>query len=72
LQSELERLRDEQIHMEKDLSHICNRRHNLTEEKLKATNLLQGVKRLEEELERLTEEKTQVDLDEKVFNYVIH
>jgi len=39
---------------------------------MKATNILQGVKRLEEELERLTEEKTQVDLDEKVSNYLIH
>jgi len=39
---------------------------------MKATNILQGVKRLEEELERLSEEKTQVDLDEKVSNYLIH
>jgi len=58
--------------MENDLSNIRIRWHNLTKEKMKATNILQGVKRLEEELERLTEEKTQVDLDEKVSNYLIH
>ncbi|KAL9332842.1 hypothetical protein ACSQ67_002452 [Phaseolus vulgaris] len=64
-QSESERLREEQRHMENDLSNIRIRWHNLTKEKMKATNILQGVKRLEEELERLSEEKTQVDLDEK-------
>lgn len=65
LQSELDRLKDEQRYMEKDLSSIQMRWHTVREEKTKATNILQGVKRLEEELERLTEEKTQVDLDEK-------
>jgi len=72
LQSELDRLKDEQRYMEKDLSSIQMRWHTVREEKTKATNILQGVKRLEEELERLTEEKTQVDLDEKVYNYLIH
>ena len=62
LQSELDRLKDEQRYMEKDLSSIQMRWHTVREEKTKATNILQGVKRLEEELERLTEEKTQVDL----------
>ncbi|XP_027334431.1 DNA repair protein RAD50 [Abrus precatorius] len=65
LHTELERLWDEQKHMEHDLSDVQIRWHTLREEKVKATNILQDVKRLEEELERLTEEKTQVDLDEK-------
>lgn len=72
LQSELERLSEEQRHMENDLSNIEIRWLNLKEEKLKATNVLQRVKKLEEELEHLTEENTQVDLDEKVSYYLIH
>lgn len=38
----------------------------MREEKVKAANTLQDVKRVEEELERLNDEKTQVDLHEKV------
>lgn len=66
LHTELEKLREEQRYMENDLSNIQIRWHTLREEKVKAANTLQDVKRLEEELERLTEEKAQVDLDEKV------
>ncbi|KAF3456639.1 hypothetical protein FNV43_RR01293 [Rhamnella rubrinervis] len=65
LHSELEKLRDEQRYMENDLSNIQIRWHTLREEKVKAANILRDVKKAEEELERLTEEKSQVDLDEK-------
>lgn len=66
LHNELEKLRDEQRYMENDLSNIQIRWHTLREEKVKAANTLRDVKKAEEELERLTEEKNQVDLDEKV------
>lgn len=52
--------------MENDLSHIQIRWHALREEKVTAANMLRDVKKAEEELERLAEEKNQVELDEKV------
>ena len=52
--------------MENDLASIKIRWHTLREEKMRAESMLQDVKRVEEELERLAEEKTQVLLDEKV------
>lgn len=52
--------------MENDLSNIQIRWHTLREEKVKAANTLRDVRKAEEELDRLTEEKGQVDLDEKV------
>lgn len=66
LQNELEKLRDEQRYMENDLSNIQIRWHTLREEKVKAANTLRDVKKAEEELERLWEEKNQLDFDEKV------
>ena len=50
-----------------DLSNIRIRWHTLREEKVKAANALRDVRKAEEELVRLTEEKSQVDFDEKVF-----
>lgn len=52
--------------MENDLANIQIRWHTLREEKVKAANTLRDVRKAEEELDRLTEEKGQVDLDEKV------
>lgn len=72
MQSELEKLRDEQRYMENDLSNIQIRWHSLREEKVKAANVLRDVKKAEEELERLAEEKSQVDLDEKVTFYELY
>lgn len=66
LHNELEKLRDEQRYMENDLSNIQIRWHSLREEKVRAANTLRDVKKAEEELERLWEEKNQLDLDEKV------
>ncbi|KAI3424599.1 Zinc-hook domain-containing protein [Psidium guajava] len=65
LQNDLEKLRDEQRYMENDLSNIQIRWHTLREEKVKAANTLRDVKKAEEELERLWEEKNQLDFDEK-------
>ncbi|XP_031379425.1 DNA repair protein RAD50 isoform X1 [Punica granatum] len=65
LHNELEKLREEQRYMENDLSNIQIRWHTLREEKVKAANTLRDVKKVEEELDRLAEEKSQLDLDEK-------
>ncbi|KAJ4846048.1 DNA repair protein rad50 [Turnera subulata] len=65
LQNDVEKLRDEQRYMENDLSNLQIRWHALREEKVTAANLLRDVKKAEEELERLIEEKNQVALDEK-------
>ncbi|KAF8028011.1 hypothetical protein BT93_E0810 [Corymbia citriodora subsp. variegata] len=65
LHNELEKLRDEQRYMENDLSNIQIRWHTLREEKVTAANTLRDVKKAEEELERLWEERNQLDLDEK-------
>ena len=40
----------------------------LREEKVKTANALRDVKKAEEELDRLAEEKSQFDLDEKVLH----
>ncbi|KAK9288716.1 hypothetical protein L1049_017179 [Liquidambar formosana] len=63
--NDLEKLRDEQRYMENDLSNIQIRWHTLREEKAKAANSLRDVKKAEEELDHLAEEKAQLDLDEK-------
>lgn len=65
LHNDLEKLRDEQRYMENDLSNIQIRWHSLREEKVRAANMLQDVKKAEEELDRLAEEKSQLELDEK-------
>lgn len=70
LASKLEKLKDGQRDIENVLSNIRLRWHSLREEKVKATAILENVKRLAE-LGRLTEEKTRADLDEKVSNYLI-
>ncbi|CAN8315648.1 unnamed protein product [Cochlearia groenlandica] len=65
LHEELEKLRDEQICMERDISCLQARWHALREDKAKAANLLRDVTKTEEDLERLAEEKSQLDLDVK-------
>lgn len=65
LHTELTNLMDEQRNMDTDISGIQSRLQNARADKMNAAMKLQDVKRLEEELERLTEEMTQVDLDEK-------
>ncbi|GFY83903.1 DNA repair-recombination protein [Actinidia rufa] len=65
LHNDQEKLRDEQRYMENDLSSNQQRWHMLREEKVKTANALRDVKKAEEELDRLAEEKSQFDLDEK-------
>lgn len=54
--------------MENDLASIQVRWHMVREESVKAAHVLDNIKRVEEELGRLTEEKSQLDLDEKVIS----
>lgn len=68
MRDELEKLREERRYMENDLSDTRIRWHSLKEEKGKAANILRDVERVEAELDHLTEEKSQVDLDEKVIS----
>lgn len=66
LSAEVENLREEQKILSSDLSNIQMRWHALREEKLKASSILHKVKKAEEDLVILAEEKDQVELDEKV------
>ncbi|XP_021291599.1 DNA repair protein RAD50 [Herrania umbratica] len=65
LHDEVEKLRDEQIFMEKDLSSIQLRWHDIREKKVEVANTLRDFKKAEEELEHLADEKSQLDLEEK-------
>lgn len=65
LDSDLEKLRDEQRNMENDLSSITIRWHTVREEKVEAASKLRELKETEDNLEQLVQEKNQVDLDEK-------
>ncbi|XP_043719530.1 DNA repair protein RAD50 isoform X1 [Telopea speciosissima] len=65
LDYEVQKLRDEKDSMSSDLSNVEMRWRNAREEKLKAANILNSIKKAEEELEHLVEEKNQVDLEEK-------
>ncbi|KAF4357093.1 hypothetical protein G4B88_004503 [Cannabis sativa] len=71
LHNELEKLRDDQRYMEKDMSNIKDRLHALCAEKVQADNVFRDVRKAEEELERLVEEKSQVELDEKYLKETI-
>lgn len=72
LHDELENLRVDQKHMENDLSSMQDRWYILREKKTEVANTLRDIKKAEEELERLAEEKSQVDLDEKVICFFQH
>ncbi|XP_050372019.1 DNA repair protein RAD50 [Argentina anserina] len=66
LHGELDKLKKEQRDMEGDLSNIQMRWHSVREEKMRAASVLERFERTEEELEQLTDEKSQIDLDEKL------
>lgn len=66
MKTELEKLADEQMDMQKDISSIQTRLLKARDDKMNAEKKLQGGKRLEEELECLKEEMVQIDLDVKV------
>ncbi|CAJ2668179.1 unnamed protein product [Trifolium pratense] len=65
LHTEMRKMMDDDSYMKKDILNFTNRLNHATNDKNKAATKLQEVKRLEEDLEHLTEEMTQVDLDEK-------
>lgn len=65
LHNELGRLKDEQRHMEKELANIQLRWHSMREKKVEIANSLRDLKKVEEELESLAVEKTQVELEEE-------
>lgn len=71
MHGELEKLREEQRYMEADLSNIQMRWHSVREEKIRAASIFRDFERTEEELERLTEEKSQIDLDAKVISLAL-
>jgi len=66
LQNDIEKLRDEQRYMENDLSSLQMRWHSVREEKLKVANQFAYIKSVQEELEHLEEEKSHLELEEKV------
>ncbi|CAA6659879.1 unnamed protein product [Spirodela intermedia] len=65
LHGEMDKLRDEQKYMSSDLSNAQMRWHSLREEKLKASGILHKIKKADEEIIHLEEEKIQVEFDEK-------
>lgn len=67
LSNELEKLGEEQENMESDVSNIRLRWHEAREDKVKAASVIRDVKKAEEDLEHLAEEKIQLELDEKVY-----
>ncbi|KAK6161690.1 hypothetical protein DH2020_005071 [Rehmannia glutinosa] len=66
---DLDKLRVDQLAMQQDLSTLQLRWNSIREEKIKVANILSNIKRAEEELDRLAEEKSQVELDLKADQY---
>ncbi|GMJ01782.1 hypothetical protein like AT2G31970 [Hibiscus trionum] len=65
LYNAVEDLRAEQRYMEKDLQSIQVRWHDIREKKVEVANTLRDFKKAEEEIEQLSEERRQLDLEEK-------
>ncbi|XP_010274077.1 PREDICTED: DNA repair protein RAD50 [Nelumbo nucifera] len=65
LSNDVERLREEKEFMKADLSNIEMRWRTVREEKIRAANMLISFKKTEENLNRLVEEKDQIDLEDK-------
>ncbi|KAL2506407.1 DNA repair protein RAD50 [Abeliophyllum distichum] len=65
LHQDIKNLNEDWRNMDQDLSNLQVRWHSLREEKATTANTLGNIKRAEEELERLTEEKSRIELDEK-------
>ncbi|KAL6532168.1 hypothetical protein OROGR_014138 [Orobanche gracilis] len=64
--ADLDKLRVDQSNMKEDLSSLQLRWNIIKDEKTKVANLLSNIKRVEEELDRLAEEKSQVELNIKL------
>nr|XP_033516973.1 DNA repair protein RAD50-like isoform X2 [Nicotiana tomentosiformis] len=65
LSSEVEKLKDDRRYMENEFSSFQLRWFTVREEKTQAANKLNNVKRAEEELDDLVEQKNKVELEEK-------
>ncbi|KAM7489114.1 hypothetical protein LguiB_026598 [Lonicera macranthoides] len=65
LHNDMEKLREEQRDMENDVSSVQLKWRAAREEKIKASVALRDFEKVEEELGRLAEERTQVELEEK-------
>lgn len=66
MSSEVEKLKDDRRYMENEFSSFQLRWFTVREEKTQAANKLNNVKRAEEELDDLVEQKNKVELEEKV------
>lgn len=66
MSSEVEKLKDDRRYMENEFSSFQLRWFTVREEKAQAANKLNNVKRAEEELDDLVEQKNKVELEEKV------
>ncbi|KAJ1696950.1 hypothetical protein LUZ63_005462 [Rhynchospora breviuscula] len=67
LSNEVETLREEQRFLNDDVANIQMRWSALREEKLKISGILHKLKKAEEDINLLTEERVQVELDQKHF-----
>lgn len=65
LQSDCHKLSEERNHMVDDLHSTNLRMYNIREEKMKVAGVLNNLKKVEDELECLMEEKRQVELEDK-------
>lgn len=65
LHQDIKNLNEEWRNLDQDLSNLQVRWHSLREEKATTANTLGNIKRAEEELDRLAEEKSRIELDEK-------
>ncbi|GER39775.1 DNA repair protein RAD50 [Striga asiatica] len=65
LTNDLEKLRSDELDMQRELSALQLRWNGVREKKIMVANTLSNIKRAEEELDRLAEEKSQVELDLK-------
>ncbi|KAL6582060.1 hypothetical protein OROMI_006074 [Orobanche minor] len=64
--ADLDKLRVDQSNMKEDLSSLHLRWNIIRDEKTKVASLLSNIKRVEEELDRLAEEKSQFELNMKL------
>lgn len=65
----MEDIHVQQMHMQEELSTLQLRWSSAREEKINVTNTLSNLKKVEEELDNLAEEKSLVELDLKVFPF---
>lgn len=66
IQDDIEKLREEKKNILEDIATANLRMYASREEKLKAVPVLENLKKVEDELERLMEERSLFELEEKV------